>query len=287
MEGVGSASPQTAAVVAGMAPDLSQFPEFPLWGRYERAYEWTPDGLENLLDAGCAWGYGTRFFTTKARSVYGIDPNDRAIAVARRRYPEVTFVAGELEGTPFPAQTFDAVVCCDTLEHVADEGSCLNELWRILRPGGVVTITVPHSGPLAFLDPDNYGRALLTWAKERLPGLYRWYRTGPARGDPPGAAAPLTGSAAVHRHYTLKDLQALLEQSAFGSSYEIRRVRRSGFVLEALVTNLHFFLRRFVRGSRLSALERLFAGLLAVDYRIPYHRLSNNIAIQVVKLPVA
>jgi hypothetical protein len=41
-------------------------PEQPLWGRYKRALDWTRGGLDSFLDAGCAWGYGTQYFTSKA-----------------------------------------------------------------------------------------------------------------------------------------------------------------------------------------------------------------------------
>ena len=45
---------------------LEEFPEYPLWGRYKRAINWTPDGVQRILDAGCAWGYGTQYLTAKA-----------------------------------------------------------------------------------------------------------------------------------------------------------------------------------------------------------------------------
>ena len=71
MEPVASPPQPQPSAVMGEDAGASEFPE-PSWGRYRRAYRWTPDGLESLLDAGCAWGYGTCYFTDKARSVYRI-----------------------------------------------------------------------------------------------------------------------------------------------------------------------------------------------------------------------
>jgi ubiquinone/menaquinone biosynthesis C-methylase UbiE len=270
-----------------IAGGYDEFPEYGLWSRYERAYEWTPDDLDRLLDAGCAWGYGTRFFDAKARDVVGLDPGATAIAVARKRYPALTFVESALESTPFESDSFDAIVCCDVFEHVSGERECLDEMWRILRPGGVVTMTVPHRGPLGILDPDNYGRKLVGWAKRQLPWLYRWYlRTFSSQRE---FAAPAPGASAgadeFHRHYTLSDLRGLLDDTEFRSGYEVRRVARTGFVLEALLVNLHFFLRRFVRGRGKDVIDAVVGRLLALDYRIPYGRLANNLAIQFAKTP--
>ena len=100
---------------------LEQFPEYPLWGRYKRAFDWAPGGVERILDA------------------------------------EITFVHSGLETTPFEAESFDAIVSCDVLEHVNSDLACLSELHRLLKPGGVAVLTMPHDGPLGFMDPDNWG----------------------------------------------------------------------------------------------------------------------------------
>jgi SAM-dependent methyltransferase len=264
-------------------PDPLRFPEFALWGRYERMYEWTPDGVGRLLDAGCAWGYGTRFLTEKARSVVGLDPHPAAIEIARSRYPDIDFVEGGLEHTDFESESFDAIVCTEVLEHVHDELECLDEMSRILKPGGVVTLTVPHAGPLGFLDPDNYGRQLMGWLKRRLPWLHRWHRRRVA-GEADPAPPPEPVSADVrHRHYTLEALRVLLDRSDFRGRYEMRRVARTGFVLEALAVTAQFFLRRALRGRLRTRLDSFCGRLIAFDYRIPYGRLANDLAVQIEK----
>jgi SAM-dependent methyltransferase len=51
-----------------------------------------------------------------------------------------------LEGLPFADDTFDAVVCFEAIEHVADPSCVLDEFRRVLRPEGVLLISSPNRG---------------------------------------------------------------------------------------------------------------------------------------------
>ncbi len=44
---------------------------------------------------------------------------------------------------PFGAEAFDRVICSEVLEHVADPRQAVAELWRVLRPGGLMAASVP------------------------------------------------------------------------------------------------------------------------------------------------
>ena len=57
---------------------------------------------------------------------------------------------------PFADDTFDEIKCDNSLEHVADFMRTVEELHRILKPGGVLKVLVPHySGPNAYGDPTH------------------------------------------------------------------------------------------------------------------------------------
>ena len=57
---------------------------------------------------------------------------------------------------PFPADTFDEIICSDVLEHVIDVPAVMNELHRIAKEGCVIRIHSPHfSSIYAFLDPTH------------------------------------------------------------------------------------------------------------------------------------
>jgi 2-polyprenyl-3-methyl-5-hydroxy-6-metoxy-1,4-benzoquinol methylase len=69
------------------------------------------------------------------------------------------------ESLPYAAEAFDMVVCLDVLEHVADAGLVLSEIYRVLKPGGVALTTVPNRH--AFRDP-HYHLPLINWLPRRL-----------------------------------------------------------------------------------------------------------------------
>ena len=53
---------------------------------------------------------------------------------------------------PFPDTSFDVIVSLDYLEHVHDDQAALNELWRVLKPGGRLLISTPTMGPTLLLN---------------------------------------------------------------------------------------------------------------------------------------
>ena len=48
---------------------------------------------------------------------------------------------------PFPAASFDKVICAEVLEHLVDDRAAMAELARVLRPGGMLAVSVPRYGP--------------------------------------------------------------------------------------------------------------------------------------------
>jgi SAM-dependent methyltransferase len=71
-------------------------------------------------------------------------------------------VVADLHALPPGTGPFDAVVCTEVLEHVADPAQVLRELHRVLVPGGVLLVTVPfvgalHEEPYDFRRPTSHG----------------------------------------------------------------------------------------------------------------------------------
>jgi SAM-dependent methyltransferase len=71
----------------------------------------------------------------------GLDPNPRPLAVASLR--GLTALQGSGDRLPFADHEFDLVALLDTIEHIPDEFGVLEEVQRVLKPGGKVLITVP------------------------------------------------------------------------------------------------------------------------------------------------
>jgi ubiquinone/menaquinone biosynthesis C-methylase UbiE len=243
--------------------------------RHKLAFDWLPAGCQRVLDGGCAFGYGTAPLTAKAGQVCGCDPNPELIVRAKESYPAISFETCPLEKTPYDAESFDAVILTDVLEHVADEQATLNELFRVLKPGGCLIITTPHKGLFAFMDSDNYAWHLRT----RFPRLYRrLFRMKHGR-DP----SPKVGYESKHRHYDLDDLVGLLENSAFQRHYEVERVFRGGLFCYAVTSNLFEGLSLLVGPDIAGRLLRPLWKLSDWDYFVGYGRWSYNIGIRVKK----
>jgi SAM-dependent methyltransferase len=98
-----------------------------------------------ILDAGCGTGLNLRWLPVGS---IGLDINPRNIEVVQRRLPQFESVLGDIEDMPFEDETFSGVICTEVLEHVPDPHTALKQIWRVLRPGGVVIGTVPARSPV-------------------------------------------------------------------------------------------------------------------------------------------
>jgi ubiquinone/menaquinone biosynthesis C-methylase UbiE len=100
-----------------------------------------------FLDVGCGAGYSL----IKAKEellceVQGIDPEPGAHGVGRFTldlWKERPIIQGSAESLPFADNSFDVVYSSHVLEHVESETKALNEMKRVLKPGGVLIIGMP------------------------------------------------------------------------------------------------------------------------------------------------
>ncbi|OIO33032.1 MAG: hypothetical protein COX96_06730 [Candidatus Omnitrophica bacterium CG_4_10_14_0_2_um_filter_44_9] len=99
-----------------------------------------------LLDIGC--GYG--FFLEKARQkgwrVFGIEPCDHAREYAKSKSLDIE--EGNLFDRKYLDETFDVVTLFYVLEHLPEPLRYLKEVYRILKPGGLLLARVPHTTPI-------------------------------------------------------------------------------------------------------------------------------------------
>jgi ubiquinone/menaquinone biosynthesis C-methylase UbiE len=104
-----------------------------------RSLDLPPDA--QILDAGCGSGRNMVDFA-QFGTVTGVEIADVSIERARRRdVGEV--VQCSITSMPLPDDHFDVAVCLDVIEHIEDEQGALHELYRVIRPGGSLVITVP------------------------------------------------------------------------------------------------------------------------------------------------
>lgn len=99
-----------------------------------------PQGLR-VLDVGCGGGLLAEEFATLGCDVTGVDPSTESLSVAQahagQRGLTIAYRQASGEGLPFGEAEFPVVYCCDVLEHVEDVGRTVEEIARVLKPGGV------------------------------------------------------------------------------------------------------------------------------------------------------
>jgi SAM-dependent methyltransferase len=98
------------------------------------------------LDFGCAeGGYHAELLANGLDAITGVDVEAPRIDQARRQcLPRARYVAIDGRTLPFADDTFDGVFMNEVMEHVADERRALAEIYRVIRPGGVLALLSPN-----------------------------------------------------------------------------------------------------------------------------------------------
>jgi SAM-dependent methyltransferase len=96
-----------------------------------------------VLDAGCGTGaLLERMSQEPDEDVYGVDFSREALAFSHEP-GQSRLVQGDLTALPFASDSFDLVTALDVVEHVERDVDALREICRVLRPGGVLLMSVP------------------------------------------------------------------------------------------------------------------------------------------------
>lgn len=114
-----------------------------LWSRALKVYLPETDGIR-IADIGCGTGansaFAVREFSAKA---VGADKSRQALQWASDR-PECTLLQAEAENLPFQSESFNAALLMDVLYiQGIDERAALQEIYRILKPGGILLVNLP------------------------------------------------------------------------------------------------------------------------------------------------
>jgi ubiquinone/menaquinone biosynthesis C-methylase UbiE len=99
---------------------------------------------KKLLEVGCGWGCDLILFAKNGANVTGLDLSASAIELAKKyfalRHISADLRVGNAECLPFPDEEFDVVVSLGVLHHTPDTERALNEVYRVLKPGGEALI---------------------------------------------------------------------------------------------------------------------------------------------------
>lgn len=101
-----------------------------------------------VLDAGCGSGRNLVYLLREGCEIFALDANPEAVdyvralaAVLQPALPAANIQTGAIERMPFPGALADVVLCNSVLHFARDSEhfrAMLGELWRVLRPGGLL-----------------------------------------------------------------------------------------------------------------------------------------------------
>lgn len=94
-----------------------------------------------ILDIGCGAGK-TMDMLSRFGTIWGLDKSKTALSFCKRRGGFKHLILGNAADTRFQNNFFDVITMLDVLEHT-EENATLQETKRILKPGGIMIITVP------------------------------------------------------------------------------------------------------------------------------------------------
>jgi SAM-dependent methyltransferase len=111
---------------------------------------------ERVLDCGCGMGFYLFVMARLRRlELVGLDTDVERLQWAARERVPAQLVEGDAERLPFDDASFDKVLMSEVLEHLADDRAALAEVRRVLRPGGVLAVSVPNASFPFWWDPIN------------------------------------------------------------------------------------------------------------------------------------
>ena len=166
-----------------------------------------------VLEVGLGYGTLGQKIAQSCGSYTGLDIAYGPVDMMRHRLGLAGIAGGAVQGSvlhaPFPDASFDRVVAIGCFHHTGDTQRCLDETWRLLRPGGIAHLMVYNR--FSALQWKRWpARTLAAWLAER--GLGRWDTAPTAEQryaydhDSAGAAAPET------QFFSMRQLRRMLRR---------------------------------------------------------------------------
>ena len=183
-------------------------------------FPWIMDRIESeaailqgkkLLEVGCGMGYDSLEFIRRGVRVTAVDLTPNAVEFAKRHFEVVGAGVDEVRvgnalDLPFPDETFDAVWSNGVLHATGNTQKAIDEVWRVLKPGGRAIISHFYRKPSWMWTVHRLGRENIEYKDE----------------DPP-----------VNEFYTETEVEAMFSrfeiEQTFREHHRALPVARSGF----------------------------------------------------------
>lgn len=102
-----------------------------------------------VLDVGCGEGYGVNLLSKNVTKIIGLDIDKNIIAHASKKYGKnCIYKLYDGKKIPYKANTFDAVIFLQVIEHINDDKNHIAEIYRVLKNNGIFILTTPNGARL-------------------------------------------------------------------------------------------------------------------------------------------
>jgi SAM-dependent methyltransferase len=181
-------------------------------------------GSQHVLDVGTGEGQVARAAKEAgAQSVVAVDRSTAMLDEARKRGGDITFVQADVAELPFADASFDAVTTSLVLEHVEELEQSINEISRVLTPGGRFLLFINH--PL--LQTPNSG-----WIDDHILEEQYW-RIGPYLTEDKTLEEVEAGVKIPFLHRPLSTYVNLLARAGLYITHMIEPAPPPGFIAKA------------------------------------------------------
>lgn len=136
---------------------------------------------KRVLVVGAGTGAESFSLVKRGAEVYGIEPNADALEILhlksqKLQYPAERFTPDVAEKLPHPENSFDFIYCFTVLEHVQNVERSIDEMLRVCKPNGIVSIVTPD---YRFPLEQHYKLPMAPFSPKWLQFLYLWWMKRP------------------------------------------------------------------------------------------------------------
>lgn len=132
--------------------DNSKVSEQEITRRYQQYFHFYKlKSGDKFLEIGAGAGYALKYVEMAECSYFPIDISAKNVSRLREKTGIPIFPASsDVFNLPFKAGTFDFILMAEVMEHLGSPIDALKELHRVLKPGGVLVISVPYKEKLSY-----------------------------------------------------------------------------------------------------------------------------------------
>lgn len=122
-----------------------------------------------VLDVGCGSGIDLQEYRKMGFvNLTGVDPSEKILAEAKILNPDISFEVGAFDNLPFKDDSIDVIVSRHALHYSKDINEALNEINRVLKPGGLLLAVVSNPNFDSTLRCDQDGNIVTTLFKGKI-----------------------------------------------------------------------------------------------------------------------